>query len=148
MAFRATGNMIHMLRQAGLKGGNTRPFSTASESSGPASLKSWMKKADMAPVYIVFGFVTVAVMIAVHTAKQQLVHCPSISFDKKKRSGIPEVDEVSATTRSADKFIGKSFLRKVAHIQDESKQTLPNPIRGNVYTSPRRVETLESTKAT
>ncbi|GMH27852.1 hypothetical protein Nepgr_029695 [Nepenthes gracilis] len=104
-------------------------------------------KADMAPVYMVFGLVTVAIMIGAHTAKQQLVHSPSVYLNKKKRALIPEVDDASRVVHSANMFVSKSFLRKVAHIQDQPGKALPSPIHGDIYTSPRRAETLESDEA-
>ncbi|GAB2281861.1 hypothetical protein Dimus_016423 [Dionaea muscipula] len=143
MAFRTVGTS--MLRQLRVNQ-NTRSFATASETARATS-KSWAKHADMAPIYMVCGMVAVAVMIAVHTAKQQLVHSPSVHLNKKKRAMIPEVDEASGAVESADKFITKSFLRRIGHIQDESKQTLPNMNRGDIFTSPRRAETLESVGA-
>ncbi|GAB2234476.1 hypothetical protein Droror1_Dr00003730 [Drosera rotundifolia] len=141
MAFRAAGKSL--LMRMGANQSTVRPFGTTSEAAR-ATTRSWVMKADMAPIYIVFGMVTVAVMIAVHTAKQQLVHSPSVHLSKKKRGSISEVDEPSDAIESADKFVSKSFLRKIGHIQDESKQTLPNINRRNIFTSPRHGETLES----
>lgn len=46
---------------------------------------------------------------------------------------MPEVDDPDAVISSADKFVNKSFLRKVAYIQD-TNSTLPDPVRPNPFT--------------
>ncbi|KAL0385260.1 UNVERIFIED_CONTAM: hypothetical protein Sradi_2920300 [Sesamum radiatum] len=98
------------------------------------------------PMWVVIGLmggmVGVACCIAVHTAKQQLLHSPSVQVTKKRRECIPEVDSPDAVIRSADKFETKSFLRKIAHIQD-NKHTANAPARG-AYSRSRECETLKS----
>lgn len=91
-------------------------------------------KAENAPIYMVFGLVAAAVAIAIHTAKQQLVHSPVVNFRKTKRESVPEVEDPDAVISSADKFINKSFLRKVAHVQDDTR-TLHDPSRPNPFTA-------------
>ncbi|PRQ39740.1 hypothetical protein RchiOBHm_Chr4g0428531 [Rosa chinensis] len=102
-----------------------------------------LMKAENAPIWIVAGMVGAAVLIAIHTAKQQLVHSPVVNFRKTKRESVPEVDDPDAVVGSADKFISKSFLRKVAHIQDNTN-TVHDPSRPNPFTAPRKAETLKS----
>ncbi|KAL0286822.1 UNVERIFIED_CONTAM: Sterol 14-demethylase [Sesamum calycinum] len=103
-----------------------------------------------AVIGIMGGMVGVACCIGVHTAKQQLFHSPSVQVTKKRRECIPEVDSPDAVIRSADKFETKSFLRKVAHIQD-NKHTANAPARG-AYTRafgscfPVAMEVVELTK--
>ncbi|GAV82585.1 hypothetical protein CFOL_v3_26036 [Cephalotus follicularis] len=86
---------------------------------------------DNTPLYMVMGMVVLAVTIATHTAKQQLRHSPTVHVNKKRRESMPEVYDPDRTVASADKFINKSFLRKVAHIQDNNNiledTTRPNP---------------------
>lgn len=82
---------------------------------------------------VVGGMVVVAASMAIHTAKQQLRHSPAVHVNKRRRETIPEVEEPESVINSADKFLNKSFLRKVAHIQ-ESPRTLPDPVRANPYT--------------
>ncbi|KAK3015216.1 hypothetical protein RJ639_006854 [Escallonia herrerae] len=101
-------------------------------------------KADHAPIYIVFGMIMVAVSIGAHTAKQQLAYSPAVKVSKKKRESVPEVDQPEAMVGSSDKFINKSFLRKVGHIQDPASRTLPDPTRPDPFTCSRDVETLQS----
>ncbi|XP_023513989.1 uncharacterized protein LOC111778418 [Cucurbita pepo subsp. pepo] len=92
----------------------------ATSSKGSPSRSEYMK-GEYAPVYIVLGFVGIVLMMGTHTAKQQLLHSPVVNVSKKKRESIPEVEEPDTVINSADKFINKSILRKVAHIQDNTK---------------------------
>lgn len=90
-------------------------------------------KAEFAPIYMVLGMVVVAVSIGTHTAKQQLMHSPTVYLSKKRRESMPEVEDPDRVISSADKFVNKSFLRKVAHIQD-NKPTLPDPVHPDPFT--------------
>lgn len=71
-----------------------------------------------------FGFVSIAVTIATHTAKQQLFHCPNVSVLKQRRKSMSEVDEPDIAVDSGDKFLSKSFLRKVGNIQEQKRTVL------------------------
>uniref|UniRef100_A0A7N0UA20 Uncharacterized protein n=1 Tax=Kalanchoe fedtschenkoi TaxID=63787 RepID=A0A7N0UA20_KALFE len=148
MAFRAalTSNMRSSRMLSG--GVARRSFAASStlDAAEPHQLHhktstAWAAKADFAPIYMVLGMVVVAVSIGVHTAKQQIMHAPGVKVAKKKRETISEIDDPDVTVSSADKFISKSFLRKVAHIQESER---PDPSRGNPFTSPRNAETLKS----
>ncbi|XP_010474589.1 PREDICTED: uncharacterized protein LOC104754143 [Camelina sativa] len=97
-----------------------------------------------APVAIIGGFVGLTVLMAGHSLKQQLVHAPAISTRKNRRAAVAEVDDPENCVSSADKFINKSWLRKVGQIQDKSKAILSDPTRPNPYTMPRNAETLNS----
>ncbi|EEF50134.1 conserved hypothetical protein [Ricinus communis] len=123
--------------------GEKQSFATAS--SSPKIAESGHNKyalmGEFAPVYMVMGFVSVAIGIGLHTAKQQLVHSPSVNISKKRRESLPEVDIPEVVSCNGDKFINKSFLRKVAHIQKD-KRTLPDPTLPNPYTRSREAETL------
>ncbi|KAL3818754.1 hypothetical protein ACJIZ3_004659 [Penstemon smallii] len=92
---------------------------------------------------ILGGMICFAGSIGLHTAKQQLMHSPSVQVTKKKRQSIPEVDNPDAVLGSADKFANKSFLRKVAHIQ-ENKNAHNDPQRPDPFTRSREIETLKS----
>ncbi|KAI9089754.1 hypothetical protein K1719_029047 [Acacia pycnantha] len=98
---------------------------------------------EWAPIQIVFGMVSVAVMLAAHTAFQQLARAPSVHVNKKRRESFPEVYEPDRTIDSADKFINRSMLRKVAHIQ-ENRNTLSDPVHPNPFTHPRTAVTLKT----
>ncbi|GFP91724.1 hypothetical protein PHJA_001316400 [Phtheirospermum japonicum] len=88
-----------------------------------------------AVIGIIGGMVSIACIIGIHTAKQQLLYSPSVQVTKKRRECIPEVDSPDAVMRSADKFMSKSFLRKVGHIQDRHEHTMNEQAR---YGSTRR----------
>ncbi|KAL7197219.1 hypothetical protein ACSBR1_037103 [Camellia fascicularis] len=90
-------------------------------------------KGDFVPIAVVFGLVAVALAIGVHTAKQQLFHSPAVQISKKRRESIQEVEDPDYVMVDSNKFLNKSFLRKVAHIQDHDP-TRTNPTRPNIYT--------------
>merc|ERR1712071_305110 len=79
---------------------------------------------EFAPLYVMGGLVLAAAIMATHTAKQQLMHSPTVFVSKKKRESVPEVGDPDVVISSADKFVNKSFLRKVGHIQEDNR-TLP-----------------------
>ncbi|XP_074319180.1 uncharacterized protein LOC141656252 [Silene latifolia] len=138
MAFRASGYMRSMMQKS-------RSFSTTSDQTQSQVRKSFWMTASAAPIWMVGGLVVIAAGIAVHTGKQQLLHNPSVYVNKKRRA-LPEVEEATRAVKSGGKMVDKSFLRKVAHIQDESSSTLPPTHTGNIYTRSREAETLDSIK--
>ncbi|KAI7979660.1 hypothetical protein LOK49_Contig281G00003 [Camellia lanceoleosa] len=103
-------------------------------------------KGDFVPIAVVFGLVAVALAIGVHTAKQQLFHSPAVQISKKRRESIQEVEDPDYVMVDSNKFLNKSFLRKVAHIQDHDP-TRTNPARPNIYTRSKEVESLKSVGA-
>lgn len=90
---------------------------------------------EFAPVAIIGGFVGLAVLMAGHSLKQQLMHCPGVSTRKNRRASVAEVDDPDHCVSSADKFINKSWLRKVGQIQDKSTAILHDPTRPNPFTT-------------
>lgn len=90
-------------------------------------------RGEFAPIFVVLGMLMVAMTIGAHTAKQHLMHSPGVRVSKKKRESFPEVEDPDNVISSADKFVNKSFLRKVAHIQDH-KHVIPDPTRPNPFT--------------
>ncbi|XP_056699815.1 uncharacterized protein [Spinacia oleracea] len=138
MAHRASGYLMRSM----MKQQKTRSFSTT---TAPTPKPKWMK-ADLAPIYIVMGFVMLAGGIASHTGYQQLVHNPNVYLNKKKREMINEVENPMQAVNHGGRLVDNSFLRKVAHIQGKGQETIPNPINGNIYTRSRHAETLESVK--
>ncbi|KAK4788281.1 hypothetical protein SAY86_019600 [Trapa natans] len=68
-----------------------------------------------------------------HTAKQQLRHSAAVRVNKRRRETVPEVEEPEVIIKSTSKFLNKSFLRKVAHVQ-EFPRTLDDPVRADPYT--------------
>ncbi|KAK8627261.1 hypothetical protein V6N13_134878 [Hibiscus sabdariffa] len=93
-----------------------KQYSTSSKA--PPSDRPAIKHWDNMPIYIVMGMVAVAIMIGTHTAKQQLRHNPNVVITKTKRESISELDNPDQASASGHKFLDKSFLRKVAHLQD------------------------------
>ncbi|MED6201688.1 hypothetical protein PIB30_097455 [Stylosanthes scabra] len=100
-------------------------------------------KLDSVPIYMIWGFVGLAVTFACHTGFQQLARSPTVHVNKHRRETMPEVSDPDRTINCADKFINGSFLRKVAHIQD-NKTTLNDTSRPNPLTAPRNAETLKT----
>ncbi|KAF7806885.1 NADH-ubiquinone reductase complex 1 MLRQ subunit [Senna tora] len=87
--------------------------------------------------------VSVALALGAHTAFQQIARSPSVHVNKRRRETMPEVEEPDRTVDCADKFINRSMLRKVAHIQD-NKTTLSDPVHPDPFTRPRTVESLKT----
>ncbi|CAL1355218.1 unnamed protein product [Linum trigynum] len=97
------------------------PSNSSSPASNSAPYNKYSLTGEYAPVYIVMGFVSVAVAIGVHTAKQQLVHSPGVSLRKTRRGSMSEADRPDLATTNGQNFLNKSFLRKVGHIQQQDK---------------------------
>ncbi|KAI3720481.1 hypothetical protein L6452_21399 [Arctium lappa] len=93
---------------------NMKHHNNNNNNTSRAKLKS---RADLFPIYILFGFTGGAVFLAVKSVTQQLFHHPGVHVNKTNRSMVPEVDTPDTALASGDKFITKSVLRKVAHIQ-------------------------------
>jgi len=90
-------------------------------------------KPDFAPVWVVAGFVSIAIVIGARTAYVQLRHAPGVSVTKRKRCGMAEIDNPDGIVAGADKFINKSFLRQVGQIQ-EDKHYVPGEPRRDPFT--------------
>ncbi|KAB1201688.1 hypothetical protein CJ030_MR7G000337 [Morella rubra] len=151
MAFRTTSNWRSMLMRLGGSRSfasstipKMRQFAPTVDAARASNLGSRIAlKGEFAPIYMVLGMVLLAVTIGTHTAKQQLMHSPTVYLNKKRRESIPEVEDPDRVISSADKFVNNSFLRKLAHIQDNTR-TLPDPSRPDPYTRSRNAETLKS----
>lgn len=75
-------------------------------------------KGDFAPVSIVLGMVAVATSLGIYTALHQLHSAPNVHLKKSRRETIPEVVEPEKVMAEAEKFVKKSFFRKVAHLKE------------------------------
>ncbi|CAH9086277.1 unnamed protein product [Cuscuta epithymum] len=111
--------------------------------SATGKAKSWLASGDAMPLWMMAGFVSVVLFMGVHTAKNQLIHSPSVQVKKKKRENLVEVDDPKTVVGSADKFVNKSFLRKVGQIQDPETRVLKDPNRRDPFTIPRKYESLD-----
>ncbi|KZV14820.1 hypothetical protein F511_38275 [Dorcoceras hygrometricum] len=128
-----------LIRQAG----TSRNMATSAAAAGGASGNNgafWRmaKSGDFAPVWMVAGMVCIAGSIGIHTATQQLRRSPSVQVTKKMRESVPEVEIPDAVLGSAEKFIDRSFLRKVAHIQDDYKDQPDSPTQ-SIFTRQENV---------
>ncbi|MCD7458471.1 hypothetical protein HAX54_038346 [Datura stramonium] len=102
-------------------------------------------KGDFVPVYVALGLIALSAGFGVQTAMHQLKRAPNVSVKKSRRETIPEVTEPEEVVDDADKFIKKSFFRKVAHVQDfDNQSVMPDPIRGDVLAREPHSETLKS----
>ncbi|XP_002511068.2 uncharacterized protein LOC8277423 [Ricinus communis] len=103
-------------------------------------------KGDYVPVYVAVGMIALSLSLGLFTAKQQIMHCPNVRV-KKKGEGVAEVEDPDQVVNEADKFIKKSFFRKVAHIQefDSGLQSFPDHIQRDAFAHDNpRVESLKS----
>ncbi|EPS63420.1 hypothetical protein M569_11368, partial [Genlisea aurea] len=97
--------------------------SSASSEKGVGGGRLKKLAALYGPMWVVLGImggmITVAGCIGIHTAKQQLFHSPSVQVTKRRRECVPEVEIPDAVVKSVNNFENKSFLRKIAHIQED-----------------------------
>lgn len=103
-------------------------------------------KGDFVPVYVAIGLIFLSVGLGLHTAKQQLFHSPTVRVSKKTRETLPEVVDPDKVVDESEKFLKKSFFRKVAHVQefDNGDHPMRDPIRKDAYAYKPHVETLKS----
>ncbi|KAL5700549.1 hypothetical protein ACHQM5_025976 [Ranunculus cassubicifolius] len=100
-------------------------------------------KGEFVPMYAAMGSIVLALSFVFITAKQQLAYSPSVHLSKKKRGSFPEFSDPDYAIDESDKFIKKSFFRKVAHLQDVDSP-IPNPIRGDLRSRSNQTESLKS----
>ncbi|KAG9447317.1 hypothetical protein H6P81_013445 [Aristolochia fimbriata] len=151
MALRVTGYWRTLLtRMAGNRSMATstaqkmKPMTGRSETVDSHRPKHKALKGEYAPIAIVLGMCGVAVAMAMHSAKQQLLHHPGVTISKKRRESLMEADNPDKALKEANKFLTKSFLRRVAHIQDSNEPVVPDSIHGDVFASEKKAVTLKS----
>ncbi|KAJ7945202.1 NADH-ubiquinone reductase complex 1 MLRQ subunit [Quillaja saponaria] len=169
MAFRSTmGYLKTLMGNTGLRGGigsrvtyttsTTPKMKTYSPTRDHAYVHQHHQKAgagestksvkgDFVPVYVSIGMISLSVILGLYTAKQQLMHSPTVYVKKERRKTLPEVVEPEHVAEEAEKFFEKSFFRKVAHVQDADnadKQVIPDPIRKDAYAYRPKIVTLQS----
>ncbi|KAK7358729.1 hypothetical protein VNO77_00667 [Canavalia gladiata] len=104
-------------------------------------------KQDFIPIYVAIGMIALSTGLGIHTAWQQLRNSPTVRVKKQRRETLPEVVDPDHVAEEADKFLKKSFFRKMAHVQERSypdHHQIPNPVRKDAYAYPPRVHTLKS----
>uniref|UniRef100_A0A453PI95 Uncharacterized protein n=4 Tax=Triticinae TaxID=1648030 RepID=A0A453PI95_AEGTS len=108
------------LRTAALQGYFRRSASTAAAHAERPKAKPM---GDYVPVYVALGMIGLAGALGLHTARQQLAHAPNVWVDKRKREAVPEVADPDLALDEAERFVGGSVFRKVAHVQDDRSLT-------------------------
>lgn len=100
-------------------------------------------KGDFVPVYVAVGMITLSVTLGLLTAKQHLMYNPQVFVRKEKRETLPEVLEPDNVLDETEKFMKKSFFRKVAHVQEFHNPLNADPTRGDNFAVPPRAVTLK-----
>ncbi|XP_049396504.1 uncharacterized protein LOC125860563 [Solanum stenotomum] len=119
--------------------------SYASTAEHPDAKPRGFMKGDFVPVYVALGLIALSVGFGLQTAMHQLKRAPNVSVKKSRRETIPEVTEPEEVVDEADKFIKKSFFRKVAHVQDfDNQSVMHDPIRGDALAREPHAVTLKS----
>ncbi|KAJ4837613.1 hypothetical protein Tsubulata_039302 [Turnera subulata] len=127
-----------------------KPYAPTADNMGNLKQENRMKKmmkGDYVPVYVVLGMIAVSLSLGLYTVNHQLFHSPNVRVKKKTRETLPELEEPEKVVDEADKFVKKSFFRKVAHVQDfdGGMQNIRNPAHKDVYAHDKpRYETLSS----
>ena len=125
-----------------------KAYAAPAELSGgsrQASKPAASARGDFVPVYVALGMIGLSTSFGLITAKQQLRYGPNVYVNKKRRETLPEVVEPEYVMDSVEKFVKKSFFRKVAHVQDPNMNySIKDPTRGDALTHPPRAETLKS----
>lgn len=102
-------------------------------------------KGDYIPVYVALGMIVLSATLGLVTAKQQVAYNPSVRVSKKRRETIPEVVEPERVLDESDKFVNRSFFRKVAHVQDfDAVRTgTHDPTRADPFKTTKKAVTLQ-----
>jgi len=112
------------LRTAALQGYRRSASTTAAAHADGGAAKAKAKPVgDYVPVYVMLGMIGVSVTLGLHTARQQLAHAPNVRLDKRKRETVAEVADPDLALDDAERFVGSSVFRKVAHVQDDRSLT-------------------------
>ncbi|KAK3183287.1 hypothetical protein Dsin_030573 [Dipteronia sinensis] len=153
MAFRSVGHLRSLL--GGLRGSTTYGTSTTPKAKAYAPTadyghfqdhirsKTRALKGDSVPVYVAVGMIALSVSLGLLTAKHQILYSPGVRVKKKTRETLPEVEDPDKVLDESERFLKKSFFRKVAHVQ-EFEHVVPDPIRNDVFAYKPKAETLKS----
>lgn len=154
MAFRSQSwlkSMVGRLRVGGSGGGSSSTFATSIspkfKAAYPPTATEYSAhhfhpditprpvEGEFVPVYVALGMIMLSTGLGLYTAIQHLSWAPGVYVKKSRRERLPEVEEPDHVLDEADRFIKKSFFRKVAHVQDSSHgedHVMSDPIRGDV----------------
>ncbi|KAJ8752589.1 hypothetical protein K2173_005478 [Erythroxylum novogranatense] len=156
MAFRSTGywkSMVNRLRSTTTYATSTTPKLKAYAPSPSAELgpsqqrKFGRQKGEFVPVYVAIGMIILSTSLGLFTAKHQMMHSPGVRVKKKTRETIPELVDPDRVMDEADRFVKKSFFRKVGHVQefDTGFRSTPNPNHKDAFAHGKpKAETLKS----
>lgn len=138
----------------GLRGLATSTLPKMKAYAAPAELGSSYRHAqkppagprgDFVPVYVALGMIGLSLSIGLYTAKQQLMHGPNVFVRKKRRETLPEVVEPEHVLDCAEKFVQRSFFRRLAHVQDpKMNYSIKDATRGDAYAHQPKAVTLKS----
>ena len=120
----------------------TADFGYAQEVKSPKKVRG-----DFVPVCVAMGTIALSTTLGLHTALQQLKNSPQVRVNKKRRKTLLEVEEPDRVLDEADRFIKRSFFRKVAHAQEnDDDYAIHDPTRGDIFAHrpTPRAETLKS----
>ncbi|KAM7483530.1 hypothetical protein LguiB_008113 [Lonicera macranthoides] len=137
MAFRSSAYLKPILRGSSAFATSTspkmKPYVPAADFPHFQDTNPRKVKGDMVPVYVALGLILMSTGFGLYTGIHQLRRAPNVHVKKSRRETLPEVVEPERAVEEADRFIKKSFFRKVAHVQDfELGLGIPHPIRGEV----------------
>ncbi|KAK1363925.1 putative Transmembrane protein [Heracleum sosnowskyi] len=122
---------------------NPQTIHADQSANNPRSVK---RSGEWVPVYVAVGLILLSAGFGVHTVIQQIGRAPGVYVKKSRRESVPEVDDPDQQLEYADRFMNKSFFRKIAHVQDYDlpHNNMPDPIHDDVYAKKPRSETLKS----
>ncbi|KAK3015746.1 hypothetical protein RJ639_007873 [Escallonia herrerae] len=94
-------------------------------------------KGDLVPVCVAVGMIVVSTSLGLYTAMHQLRRAPDVLVRKSRRETLLEVVEPEHVVDEAEKFITKSFFRKVGHVQDTDLRGrfIPDPSHRDILAS-------------
>ncbi|CAI9113774.1 OLC1v1014444C1 [Oldenlandia corymbosa var. corymbosa] len=157
MALRSSQNLLKSIA-AGLGGGvshfttSTTPKSkafspTIGELTKHNDFKARViKKGDIVPMSVAVGMIILSTSFGIYTATKELRTAPNVFVKKSRRETIPEVVEPEHVLEESEKFIKKSFFRRIAHLRDKSYQeaAADNQLpRIDIFSMPPKAETLK-----
>uniref|UniRef100_A0ACD5ZCC4 Uncharacterized protein n=1 Tax=Avena sativa TaxID=4498 RepID=A0ACD5ZCC4_AVESA len=123
MASRAAAAALRTAALQGYRRSASTAAAHAADGAGAARAKAKKPVGDYVPLYVALGMIGLSVTLGLHTARQQLAHAPNVRLDKRKRETVAEVADPDLALDDAERFVGSSVFRKVAHVQDDRSLT-------------------------
>ncbi|GAB2235753.1 hypothetical protein Droror1_Dr00026194 [Drosera rotundifolia] len=103
-------------------------------------------RSDYAPVYVSLGLILLSTMLGLITVKQHLLHDPGVRVKKSRREKLVEVEEPEVVTVEAERFIKRSFFRRLAVVQQYEVPSPrgPHSWSGQAFNMTPRVEPFKA----